>query len=330
MAFEQIVAWANQNTGFMMGALTALYVVFTAWIVWESRRTNKLQAAAIRQATELENSRSRPYLIFHIDTKMKTYSDYDASWHFVASVSNVGRTSAHNIRITTNPDFSPPVGYGEGNALKYRTPAMLADKISMLPPGHTEDEELGPTRFLYKEFGNKDLKFRVFMTYCSSTGDHYKDDYVIDLGERTERVGSADAMEQLRFREVDVLSKVSEELGQLNRTLNAPDRGRLYTSIPIDQITKQQRELLANISKQSDASGCIHYFLNVHLDGADLMPTCPGVSERIRVSAFDVEQLCRAGLMIGHYDAGTLFCTLSRAASDILRDDGQNADGDSR
>lgn len=320
MNWESAVAWANENTGFMMGVLTALYVVATIWIVWESRRTNKFQANAIRQAADLELARNRPYLVFHIEAKLKTHSDNDAIWFFEASVSNVGRTSAHSVCITTNPDFSTPVGYGEGNELKYRTPTMLTDRISILPPGHTEIEELGPTQFLYEQFGKKDLKFQVFMTYLSSAGEQYKDDYTIDLGERSDKVGSADAMEALRFREVDLLSKISDELSQLNRTLSAPDRGRMFSPIASAGLSKEQCILLEEISKQFNASSCDEVFLSMHHRGADLVFSDGQESKRLPVTPSDVEQLCRAGLLVGRYDSGTLFCSVAPAAESFLAD----------
>lgn len=318
MNWYNIVAWANENTGFMMGVLTALYVVATIWIVWESRRTNKLQANAIRQAADLEVARNRPYLVFNINATMKTHSEYDATWYFEASASNVGRTSAHDIRITTEPDFSTPVGYGQGNELKYRTPTMLTDRISILPPGHTETEELGPTHFLYEQLGGEDLKFKVFLTYWSSSGQQYKDDYTIDLGERSDRMGSADAMESLRFREVELLSKVSEELNQLNLTLNAPDRGRMYYSITPDELSASQRDLLKKISRQFEASQSKEAVLSVHLDGADLIFVGGQESSRLPVIPTDVESLCRAGLLLGRYDSGTLFCSVAPAAKSYL------------
>ena len=133
MSWDSAIAWANENTGFMMGVLTTLYVIATIWIVLESRRTNKYQARAICQTADLELARNRPYLVFSIDAKLKTRSDYDAIWYFVASVSNTYKKSAHNARIRTNPDFSAPVGYGEDNEFQYRTPTMLTDSISIMP-----------------------------------------------------------------------------------------------------------------------------------------------------------------------------------------------------
>lgn len=59
MSFAELVACANENDGFMMGLLTALYLIATLWIVFESRRTNRLQAAAIKQAADLETDRMK-------------------------------------------------------------------------------------------------------------------------------------------------------------------------------------------------------------------------------------------------------------------------------
>ena len=320
MNWENAVAWANGNTGFMMGVLTALYVIATVWIVWESRRTNKYQADAIRQAADLELARNRPYLVFHVDSKLKTHSDNDATWYFEASVANIGKTSAHNVRITTKPDFSAPVGYGEGDELKYRSPTMLTDRISILPPGHIEIEQLGPTHFLYQQFDKKELKFQVFMTYSSSRGEQYKDDYTIDLGERSGKVGSADSMEKLRFREIDLLSKVSDELRQLNRTLNAPDRGRMFTPIAPTELSTKQRDLLEEISKKFETSNCNEALLSVHVQGADLMFSDGRESDRLPVTPSDVEQLCRAGMLLGRYDSGTLFCSIAPLAEAFLKD----------
>lgn len=79
MSFSELVAWDNENDGFMMGLLTALYLIATLWIVFESRRTNRLQAAAIKQAADLETDRNRPYAVFNIDSRIATHSDHDAT-----------------------------------------------------------------------------------------------------------------------------------------------------------------------------------------------------------------------------------------------------------
>lgn len=47
MSFAELVAWANENEGFMMGLLIALYLIAALWIVLEWRWTNPLRAAAI-------------------------------------------------------------------------------------------------------------------------------------------------------------------------------------------------------------------------------------------------------------------------------------------
>lgn len=318
MSFAELVAWANENDGFMMGLLTALYLIATLWIVFESRRTNRLQAAAIKQAADLETDRNRPYVVFNVDSRIVTHSDHDATWYFEAVVMNIGKTSAHNIHIRTTPDFSAPVGYKSNDELAYRKPSILDERISMMPPGYREVEQLGPTHFLFKVFDRSELKFQVYLNYEASDGTQYKDDYTIHLGERAERLGSADPMAKLRFREVDTLDKISQNLDQLNRILDAPDRGRLFDSISEDALTDDQWELLAEISRRA-AFAKDYMLLSVYIGGcAILFPESTPKPVRLKVSQVDVEQLCRSGLLNGHYRGGILFFSVSLLAKDRL------------
>lgn len=316
MSFAELVAWANENDGFMMGLLTALYLIATIWIVFESRRTNRLQAAAIKQAAELETDRNRHYLVFNIDSRIVTHSDHDATWYFEAVVMNVGKTSAHNIRIRTSPHFTSPAGYNSNDELAYRKPSFLGEQISMMPPGYREVEQLGPTHFLFKVFDKSELKFRVYLNYEASDGTQYKDDYTIHLGERAERMGSADPMAKLRFHEVDMLDKISHSLEQLTRILDAPDRGRAFVSITEDEVTDDQWKLLEEISNRA-AGVKEHLVLSEYIGGCSILfPVAASEEKRFEVSRIDVEQLCRAGLLNGHYSGGTLFFSISPLVKD--------------
>ena len=60
--------------------------------------------------------------------------------------------------------------------------------------------------------------------------------------------------------------------------------------------------------------------LAVNFRGTDLVFSDGRNSKRLAVTPSDVEQLCRAGLLMGRYDSGTLFCSVAPAAESFLKD----------
>jgi hypothetical protein len=311
MAFTEITTWINDNTGVVMSALTIAYVVTTGLILWEARRSNKHHAKAIQQASDLEAQRSRPYLVFNIDPVLRTTSNYSADWYFEASLTNSGRTSAHNVRIRTDPQLLAPAGYGDGDKVVYRTPTMVTSQISIVPPGNVDVESLGPTDLLFKQFEHDTLIFQAMLSYESSDGRCFEDQYSIDLAERKDRVGSADPMDTLRYSQVDTLSKIADQLDNISSILNSADRGRAFAAIDCKNVSQFQRELLDEIWGRFEASGRKEFLLSVHMGGSDLVFNSDHGSEKLQVDQTDIEQLCRAGLLIKRYDRESLFCTIS-------------------
>lgn len=314
MTITEFTSWINENTGVVMSALTIAYVVTTGLILSEARRGNNHHAKAIQQASDLESQRSRPYLIFNINPVLRTMSDYSADWFFEASLTNAGRTSAHKVQVRTDPQLLAPAGYGDRDAVAYRTPTVVTSQISIVPPGHSDVESLGPTELFFKQFEDETLVFRVQLTYESIDGQKFEDQYSIDLAERKSRMGSADPMEALRYSEVDTLSKIADQLDSISSILNAADRGRAFSPLDSANISQAQRVLLDEIWARFNASGRNEFFLSNHMNGSDLVFTLAHKSDKLRVEQTDIEQLCRAGLLIGRYDRGSLFCTISESA----------------
>lgn len=78
---EWYIEWCNENAGFVMAALTSLYVLATVWLVGLGR-------SQLRQATTLERSRTRPFVLFDLFLEKGCV---------FAQLSNTGQTAALNV-----------------------------------------------------------------------------------------------------------------------------------------------------------------------------------------------------------------------------------------
>ncbi len=175
------VEWMNQNVGFVMTMLTGVYVLSTARILLALRKTNRLQIAAIEQNTAFERSRSRPHVVFAIQSELRDHAGHGSTSCDVAIVKNLGATSAHNISITVTPELSSLLDTKENSEEAFRTPAMLKRPISILIPGSEIKEVIAPRRFPNESNSNDELSCQVEVAYLDVTGMSYKESFVIVL-----------------------------------------------------------------------------------------------------------------------------------------------------
>lgn len=93
---KNMIAWSNANTGFLMALLTAVYVLATIWIVYESRKNNRLMVI-------FEKDRVRPHVVFWVESDMQAHGKYFTAIDYIGKIRNEGASTAHDIQITTIP-----------------------------------------------------------------------------------------------------------------------------------------------------------------------------------------------------------------------------------
>ncbi|MGE0622118.1 MAG: hypothetical protein AB7I04_00850 [Pseudomonadales bacterium] len=309
-----IVQWLNSNNGFMMAVLTAVYVVATLFIVYESRRTNRLQADSITQAEKLELARSRPYVVLSLDFEREASNQYDTAIDLYANVRNFGSTSAHNVLVTTEPILKARLGIDS----EHRTPVVIGRTISFMPPGYSIKDLVGYSRFLYEDYEDAKLAFVVTIKYFDVNGVQYEDQYTIDLAAQKERLERSDTEGQARYRVLDMLEKSVRALEEIGRTISAPDRSFFLQGRVEARLGPTQESLLRDLVLTSILTSRVDYFVNPVITGVRIeVIGSEGLSRK--VSPMDVEYLCRVGALHGYYRNGALWCQLSPLALELAK-----------
>jgi len=311
-----IISWFNGNAGFAMALLTAVYVVATMLIVLESRRTNRIQRRLLEQAEELERSRRRPYVVFSLDFEHKVASRHDTLIYVYASIQNFGATSAHRITVRTTPSLQGRLGVDSGP----RKPAIVDSEITFLPPGHSKRDLVGLSEFLFKDHADEALRYAVIVQYADIVGTAYREEYVIDLAAQKETLETTDVRMTLQHQMLEQVGRLSGSLGEVAKILGSPDRS-LFLALPGVQlpIDSSQRELLSALVAGNEEG--VKEFLVTQSFGDEMARIRPLHSKRsMEISAFasDVEYLCRAGALHGHYRHGMLWFSVTPLARDLL------------
>jgi hypothetical protein len=188
----EAIDWTNKNQGFIMALLTLVYVIATLWLVWVARRQ-------LRQATDLERSRTRPFVIF----------DLVVEHHFVlATLHNVGQTPASDVRIVVTPNVQCLLGGKGAHPAEER-----ADDISFVSRGVAM---LAPQRCIRALVGfwprvksaHPELRFEGSVSYRGSDGASYSEPFVADLS----------VHEGLRYRGTKDIEDVAKQLESMART----------------------------------------------------------------------------------------------------------------
>ena len=315
-----LVEWLNENAGSVMAILTGVYVIATILILLESRRTNCLQSDAIKQSIAFERARNRPYVVFAIQSELRTHSEHDSDAYYFASAKNMGVSSAHNVSIKTSPELNARLGWGENNKKIYRTPAMLRKPVSVILPGAEIREIVGPAGFLFEDNSDDELSFEVTVTYSDIAEEIYQQNFTINLAWQREHAYYEDLEGKNRYRLLQDVKKGVHALERLGRVLDSPDRSNLFTPMDPSTLDSTQIDLLRRLMNACDNEPADVTFMVPNLvTGPEIHKRGSERTEKIEGSLANVEYLCRVGALSGCYKDGMLHFTVSPTAKVILQ-----------
>jgi len=308
-----LIGWCNENTGFLMALLTAVYVIATISIVIESQRSNRF-------AAKFEKDRNRPHVVFWIEADMRTNTKRFTNINFVGKIRNEGSTTAHNVRITTDPVIRARQGVGLGGENAYYTPTFLEAETSLLVPNQTITETIGPTKFLLEDNEDESLRFKVKIDFRDIGGESYSCEYEIDLSKSRNRMFSEDSQAKAYYDLVDRVTEISQSMEGIDRALNQPDRSNLFVRENLE-LNEQQIELVKEIAEaeeEAESKGSI-WFLREQLGRTCI--TRKSDRMEIEVEAHDIQTLCRSGLLRGYYRNGTLYFYVGTSAKNASQEE---------
>lgn len=297
--FTKAIEWSNSNTGFLMALLTAVYVIATLLILYENRRNNRLMIS-------FEKDRKRPHVVFWIESEMKTHDQHFNSIDFVGKIKNEGASTAHNIKVTTDPKLIARQGTGSDGKEIYRTPTFLEEETSILVPNQIVSEYIGPTEFLLNDNDDKALNFTVSIECSDLDGLVYSTEYNIDLSRNKGRIYNEDRKSKAYFNLVEKVSSAADSLELINRTLNQPDRSNIYIRENLE-LNDKQKALLENIRKleEDTDTNANSWFLQEAIGKTSIRRSIDEIE--FEVETQDIQTLCRAGYLRGYYSDGTLW-----------------------
>lgn len=220
--FCGFVKWLNDNQGATSAVLTLVYVGATIVLV---TLTNK----QLRQSVALEMQRTRPHVVFELLANNGVV---------MASIRNLGHTSARNLRVKIDPELKCLLG-GQGcNPPDEREESMplASHPIASLAPGR---EVTGFVAF-WGRFHERypGMCFRCVVSYEGPDGTRYSESSELDLSGylnlKTVKVkGLGDISGEL--------AKISDSLSRLGRGVDVP----LVRSISDAEYARQQADILA-------------------------------------------------------------------------------------
>jgi len=302
---ETVVEWLNDNTGFVMAVLTAIYVVATILIVLESRRTNRLTSI-------WEDERNRPNVIVWIDAKLNTRNAYSSDIDFYLYVRNDGSRTAHEVSIHSDPELATRHGFdSDGNSI-IRVPSLIKESISILVPAQTVSEDIGPTKYFYEDRDDAALKITFEVKYKDSDDKTYSESYAIDLSAQRGYMFSEDARSRTMFQVAENILEISRSLADIQRTLDQPDRGNLFVPLSDQSLNGSQKLILEKIvESEKDPNSLGSLWMLVKAIGSTKVRELRDGGVEFEVQGHDVEALCQEGSLAGYYQGGTLFFRLS-------------------
>ncbi|MBN1806017.1 MAG: hypothetical protein JW837_12270 [Sedimentisphaerales bacterium] len=314
------VEWLNENAGFIMAILTCVYVIATILILCESRRNNLLQSDAIKQSMAFERARNRPYVVFEIQSELRTHSEHDSDVYYSASAKNMGLSSAHNISIKTSPELNARLGWGANKKKTYRIPSILRKPISVLLPGEEIKEIVGPAMFLFEDKSDDELSFEVSMTYSDIAQEIYQEKFTINLAWQKEHVYYEDREGKNKYRLLRDVKNAVHALEKLGRILDSPDRSNLFTPMDPSTIDSTQIDLLRRLIDVCDNTpDSVTFIVIDYVTGPEIHKMGSKKTEKIEGSVENVQYLCRVGALSGYYKDGILYFSVSPTAKVILQ-----------
>lgn len=310
----ELIAWANNNTGFLMAVLTAVYVIATIWIVYESRRNNRLMSL-------FEKDRIRPHVVFWIEAEMQTHGQYFSTIQFVGKVRNEGASTAHDVQIMTTPKLSARRSANKEDKNAYYTLSFLENSTSILVPKQMLIETIGPTEFLLKDNDENDLKFKVLIEYKDISGEKYSSAYFIDLSRNKNQLFAEDIQTKAFYKLVEKVESSAHSLKDINRTLNQPDRSNLFQKEAGLKLSDRQVKLLSDIvqaDKESETVGEI-WFLSEVVGRTSICKASPKRELELDVNTHDILALSQAGHIRGYYRDNIFWFYVTPSAESFVK-----------
>lgn len=159
----EIIDWINNNDGFFLVILTAVYVIATIIVVRKMSKSNDLAQRNIDVFIEIENERNRPVLIFSIELVRKVM--------VIAKVKNIGPSTASKVSIHTTPELKE---LETGEQIRF-----LSEQIPSLPPNAELSTVLGMYDEYKKMYGDQVVSGHI--EYFSIGNRSYKEEFNFDL-----------------------------------------------------------------------------------------------------------------------------------------------------
>lgn len=167
-----IVTWANDNSGFLLAALTLVYCVATIAIVISSTRSNRLFEQQLKQSLELEAASRRPFLSLSTNVVNERGLPYAYLLLY-----NSGQTQARNVKVNLDPVPSAKITIG--GVPRRRTPYFLTGEVFSVAPGDSLRDSLGFTTEIFKDFNP--AIFEGCIVYEDILGNFYEEPAKLDF-----------------------------------------------------------------------------------------------------------------------------------------------------
>lgn len=184
-----MIAWINQNQGFILAILTLVYVLSTIVLVC-------LTSLSIRQVQELEKARLRPTVLFNLEIRQKAVC---------ASLRNVGPSPAFKVTIMVSPPIMTAIGGKE------RECAFIQRPLPFLPGGQEISDLLGGGPAFDQLY--PDAVYRGTVSYEDKNRCVYSEPFEFGLWHQMNRYHTSSELEdlvRLAGEGVDAIEKLSE------------------------------------------------------------------------------------------------------------------------
>ena len=191
-----MIEWLNCNQGFTMGLLTMVYVAATICMAMLMLRSNTLSSESLRLAVELDENRSRPYLVFDIQSRDRM---------IYAVLKNIGLTPAYGAEVEISPQLSRLV------AGKQMPSSLIGNKVHLIEPNREMKDVITGAPDFFVAYPNP--VFSGTVCYRDSLGNTYSESFEIDLDFQKNVLTASQRTELERIREV--LEQISESLAKL-------------------------------------------------------------------------------------------------------------------
>ena len=183
----ELINWTNSNQGIITALLTLVYIGATLWLADLARRQ-------FRQATDLERSRTRPFVIFDLLVEHNSV---------FATVHNIGQTPAYDVRIVVAPNVQCLLPSPREGVLDI---AFVARGMEMLAPHRFIRALMG--LWPRVQSAHPELRFEGTVSYRGLDGTSYSEPFVADLS----------AQEGLLYRAPKDIDDVVQQLETIART----------------------------------------------------------------------------------------------------------------